>query len=311
MPLSPLCCPPMRTIRVQTPATTANLGSGFDTLGLALGLYNTLTVEPAEAGVEVYVSGEGADRLPKNGRNTVVRAMRRLFGRMGRALPPLRLRQENAIPLGRGLGSSSAAIVGGLMAANAWAGEPFTREQLLHLASALDGHPDNVAACLFGGLVVTALEGEETFYARLPVCHPLQVVLYIPVFETRTPLARQDLPECYSRRDAVFNVSRAALTTAAFATGRWDLLRVSMQDRMHQPYRLQRHAHLPRLVEAALAAGARGAALSGSGPTIAAFTDADPAPLARALEECAAAGGLPGRVLCVPVDHHGAQVTVE
>ncbi|NLC56366.1 MAG: homoserine kinase [Armatimonadetes bacterium] len=297
-----------RRITVLAPATTANLGPGFDSLGLALQLYNRLTLEVIPAGLEVSATGEGAAELPRDDTNLTLRAMRRLFEAIDRPLPPLRVRQENAIPLARGLGSSSAAIVAGLVGANALAGDPLSTADLVNLGTSLEGHPDNVTACLTGGLAVTAVEVDRVHFARVPVPDGLQVVLYIPAFEMSTSAARHQLPDSYRRADAVFALSRAALTTAAFATGRWELLRVSMQDSMHQPYRAKRYPQMPHLIAAAIGAGARGAALSGSGPTIAAFADHDADAVAHALEAEGTACGLQGRAVCVAVDSEGARV---
>lgn len=294
---------------MRAPATTANLGAGFDSLGLALQLYNRVTIEEGASGIEVSVSGEGTGVLETESPNLVVLAMQHLFSTLGRPLPSLRLRQENAIPLARGLGSSSAAIVAGLAGANCLAGSPFSLPDLVSIAAALDGHPDNAAACLLGGLAVTAMDAGQVHYARISPLPGLKAVLFIPNFETSTRTARGALPSSYSREDAVFTSSRAALTAAAFATGRWELLRVGMQDRLHQRFRAEAYPEMPRLIEAALEAGARGAALSGSGPTIIALTDQEPEPVAAGLEQAADALGVAGRTLCVGFDAHGAQVT--
>lgn len=301
----------MSTIFVRTPATSANLGPGFDSLGLALQLYNDLIIEEDAADWSVCISGEGRDVLPQDRTHAVVRAMQHFYDAIGRSLPTLRLTQKNAVPLTRGLGSSSTAIVSGLVGANALAGHPLSTGELVDMATALDGHPDNVTACIVGGLAVAAMEGKHVHYIRIPVAKALRAVLYIPAFEMSTPAARRQLPDAYSRGDTVFNLSRAALTAAAFATGEWEALRIGMQDRMHQPYRAVAYPQMPRLIEAALEAGARGAALSGSGPTIAAFTELDPAPIAKALEAAGKACGLSGYTLCVPVDSTGASEEVD
>ena len=256
----------------------------------------------------VIVSGEGTETLPCDETNIVVRSMDRLFQRIGRPLPPVRLYQENHIPLTRGLGSSSAAIVAGLVGANALAGNPLDTDALVALATTLDGHPDNVTPCLVGGLTVTTLEGDRVHYARLPVPDTLKAVLYIPEFEMSTPTSRRQLPEYYSRADTVFALSRAALTAAAFATSHWELLRVGMQDRIHQPYRAQVFPQMSHLIAAALEAGAQGAALSGSGPTVIAFSSGDHEAVSRALAEAGDACGLRGDTRIVGVACEGASV---
>lgn len=299
-------------MRVRAPATTANLGPGFDSLGLALQLYNELEVEERpEGATEVEVTGEGADAIPTDESNVVLSAMRCLYQRLGRPLPPVHLRQTHAIPLARGLGSSAAAIAAGFVAANALAGYPFGRDELVDMATAFEGHPDNVTPCLVGGLAVSAMDEAHVCYAPVQVPEGLTVVLYIPDFEISTRAARRHLSDTYSRADAVFTLSRAALTTAALATGRWDLLRIGMQDCMHQPYRTRGYPEMPHLIQAALDAGARGAALSGSGPTIAAFVDDGGQAVADALLRAGTGQGLTGRVLHLEIDRQGTVIEDE
>jgi homoserine kinase len=299
-------------MRVRAPATTANLGPGFDSLGLALQLYNELEVVERTGGVtEVEVSGEGAGAIPTDESNAVLGAMRCVYQRLGRPLPPVYLRQTNAILLARGLGSSAAATAAGIVAANALAGYPFGRDELVDMATAFEGHPDNITPCLVGGLAVSAMEETHVYYAPVEVPEGLAVVLYVPDFEISTRAARRHLSETYSRADAIFTLSRAALTTAALATGRWDLLRIGMQDCMHQPYRARGYPEMPHLIQAALDAGARGAALSGSGPTIAAFVDDGGQAVAAALQQAGTEQGLRGRVLHLAIDRQGTVVEDE
>jgi homoserine kinase len=254
----------------QVPASTANLGPGFDCLGLALSLYNTLTLSIAGV-TEVELTGEGAGQLPLTRQNLVLRSAARLAEWAGVTVPGWRLEGYNEIPLARGLGSSSAAIVGGLVAANDLLQIGATPEELLNLATELEGHPDNVAPALFGGLTVCALEAGKVTCVPLPAPPGLQVAVAIPNVEVSTEAARHTLPESYSREDAVFNVSHVALTVTALLQGRYELLHGAMQDRLHQPYRLPLVPGLSEVLEGAVKAGAYAATLSGSGPTIAAF----------------------------------------
>ena len=256
----------------RIPASTANLGPGFDCLGLALNLYNTVTLSVA-AVTEVTVTGEGAGRLPEARNNLVLRAAARLAEAAGVQVPGWRLEQHNEIPLARGLGSSSAAIVGGLLACDRLLQLETPAEELLELATALEGHPDNVAPALFGGLTVCAQDGERTHCLRLPEPVDLHVAVVIPDFEVSTEEAREALPSIYEKEAAVYNVTHACLTLAALARGRYDLLGAAMQDLLHQPYRLPLVPGMAEVIEAAREAGAAGAALSGSGPTVAAFCE--------------------------------------
>lgn len=301
-----------RSVVVRVPASTANLGPGFDALGLALALYNRLRVEPAAGATSVEVSGEGAGLLETGADNLVFRAAARLAQVAGRVLPPLRIRLENAIPVSRGLGSSSTAIVGGLMAANVLLGEPLDREALLRLAVEMEGHPDNVTPALLGGFQVTCLDGAQLHHLRLPApAGLLRAVVCVPDRPVSTGDARRVLPESYSRRDAVFNLSRTALLVAALLRGEMALLGPAMEDRIHQPYRAALIPGFWEALAAARAAGAAGACLSGSGSTMLALV-AGPTALDAAVGEAMAAAvrgaGAEARWLALQVDEAGAVV---
>ncbi|NLO74386.1 MAG: homoserine kinase [candidate division WS1 bacterium] len=274
--------PPSAIARV--PASTANLGPGFDCLGLALDLYNTVNLSVTGM-TEVSVRGEGTGALPLNQQNLVLRAANRLAEQAGVQVPGWRLEQENEIPLARGLGSSSAAIVGGLVAANELLRTGASPQELLELATAIEGHPDNVAPALFGGLTVCAREGETVHCVALQPPAGLQVAVAIPMLEMSTEAARAALPNSYSREDTVYNLTHAALTVAALVEGRFDLLRAAMQDRVHEPYRLPLMPRLVEVMEAAQEAGALAAVLSGSGPSVAAFCDRLEAAIEEAMVE--------------------------
>ena len=260
--------PPSAIARV--PASTANLGPGFDCLGLALGLYNTVNLTVAGT-TEVSVFGEGIGALPLNQKNLVLRAARRLAEWAGVRVPGWRLQQDNEIPLARGLGSSSAAIVGGLVAANELLRAEATPQDLLDLATELEGHPDNVAPALFGGLTVCARDDAGVHCIAFPPPAGLEVCVGIPATQISTEEARAALPDSYSREDTVHALSHASLTLAALVAGRYEVLRAAMRDRIHEPYRLALVSRLAEGIEAAENAGAQAAVLSGSGPSIAAF----------------------------------------
>jgi homoserine kinase len=298
-------------VTVRVPATAANLGAGFDCLGIALELRSEVTLDLGRPfGVEI--EGEGYERLPRDRRNMVVRTVDGFFQRIGRPAPPFRLTQRNRIPQTGGLGSSSAALVGALLAANVAAGRPMDVAQLLPLAAELEGHPDNVAPAVLGGLVVAVSEPEGGLITvPLDVPPELSAVLFVPGFPMRTKRARQLLPKLVPHRDAAFNAGRSALFIAAFQTGRLDLLRVAMQDRLHQPYRSQLFPAMGAIFEAALGAGACGACLSGAGSAILAFATEHQSAIGEAMQRVAAARGVEGHWLVADIARSGAEVVVE
>ena len=223
-------------VRVRVPATTANLGPGFDTLGLALAFHNEVVAAPAD-GVTVRVEGEGAGYLPTDERNVVARGIRLAFEEVGHPFTGCVLHCLNRIPAARGLGSSAAAWVGGLVAGNALMGSPLSTETLLKLAARAEGHPDNVAAALLGGLTVSCDVDGRTIALRLPVPSGLQWIVLVPEVTSSTAEARSVLPVTVPRSDAVFNVQRVSLLLAALQVGRGEVLGTAMDDRLHQPYR--------------------------------------------------------------------------
>ncbi|MBI2941655.1 MAG: homoserine kinase [Chloroflexi bacterium] len=292
---------------VRVPATSANLGSGFDCLGLALDLVNEFTVDTAGR-PEVAIAGEGAATLPRDARNLALRTVADFFRDVGLPAPAFRLEMRNAIPLTGGLGSSSAALVGALLAANRLAGEPLDRPALLARAARLEGHPDNVAPALTGGLVVAVEIDGRVEAMPVPVPDGLAAVLFIPGFAMPTHEARRLLPRRVPHCDAAFNLSRAALWIAALQAGRLDLLRYAAEDRLHQPYRAAIFPAMPRLLAAALEAGALAAWLSGAGSALLALARGREADIAAAFESTAAASGVEGRIRTVGISRTGARV---
>jgi homoserine kinase len=273
-----------RQVHVRVPATTANLGSGFDILGLALQLYNVFTVtSTSEPGWQVSLAP--GIRLPADDRNLVFQAARTLFTRVGVTPPGLHLALTMHIPLARGLGSSSSAIVGGLLAANQLTGNTLDRDTLLAMAIALEGHPDNVTPALVGGLTLSYTVAAQHRYLTLPCPAELTLVVAIPDFELSTAQARAVLPAQVSRADALFNCSRTALLVHALHSRQYELLTTAMEDRLHQPYRAALVPGMTAAIAAGYAAGARGVALSGAGPTLLALADTAPEAVAAALQE--------------------------
>jgi homoserine kinase len=295
-------------VHVRVPASSANLGPGFDSLGLALALYNEVTAEEAD-GVRVAVEGEGAGRLAANERNVVARGVSAAYDAAGRRFPGCALTCVNRIPLSRGLGSSAAAWVGGLVAGNALLGSPLDRSTVLTLAARAEGHPDNVAAALLGGLTVSAGGGDGAIAVALPVPSDLRWVTLIPEVTSATSEARAVLPSSVPREDAVFNVQRVALLLAALQTRRVDVLGTALDDRLHQPYRVRLFPWLPSVADAARKAGALGCVLSGAGPALLAVvagTEGEASAVARAMEEALARAGIAGTANALAVDQQGA-----
>ncbi|HEX2440492.1 MAG TPA: homoserine kinase [Methylomirabilota bacterium] len=294
------------TVHVRVPATSANLGPGFDALGLALALYNEVTAAEADT-VKVTIEGEGASRLPPGPNNVIARGVRQVYEAAGRPFRGVTLRCVNRVPTARGLGSSAAAWVGGLVAGNALLGSPLSREALLAMAARAEGHPDNVAAALFGGLTVSCtLADGRVATVSLPVPGAVRWVVLVPETTSATAEARAVLPESVPRADAVFNVQRVSLLLAALQTGRLDVLGAALDDRLHQPYRTRLFPWLPAVSEAARAAGALGCVLSGAGPSLLAAVRDDADVVARSMEGALAAAGVRGRAWAFAVDTEGA-----
>lgn len=259
---------------VRVPATSANLGPGFDTLGLALSVYDELVVTALPAGrLEIAVAGEGAADVPRDDSNLVVRSIAYAFEAMGARMPGLRLEARNVIPHGRGLGSSGAAVVSGLLAAKGLlAGEVEVGDDtLLRLATELEGHPDNVAPALFGGLTIAWVDESGPQHKKLIVHRGVAPLVFVPDFTMSTKVARSLQPSQVPREDAVFNVSRSALLIAAL-TQSPELLHAATADRLHQDYRAQAMPATDRLVRALREAGFA-AVVSGAGPSVLVLAD--------------------------------------
>lgn len=266
--------PSARSVAVRVPATSANLGPGFDTLGLALSMYDELVATELPAGeLEIDVTGEGTGDVPRDDSNLVVRAVARGFDAVGRAMPGLRLEAHNVIPHGRGLGSSAAAVVAGLLVAKGLleGDVDLTDDRLLALATEMEGHPDNVAPALFGGLTIAWGEESGPQHKKLIVHRGVSPVVFVPESQMSTSVARSLQPLQVPREDAVFNVSRSALLIAAL-TQSPELLRAATEDKLHQGYRAQAMPETDRLVRALRAAGFA-AVVSGAGPSVLVLAD--------------------------------------
>ncbi len=272
-----------RQVTVRVPATTANLGPGFDCLGLALDLWNETTFTVSGMGIHLQVEGFGRGRVAEDERNLVAQALKRFYERNAKPLPAgVQIRCKNAIPLGSGLGSSASAVIAGLMGANALLGSPASPEEILTLATEMEGHPDNAAAAVFGGLTA-AITTPEGIVARRLEPAPWKAAVIVPQIHLPTQTARAALPAQVNFKDAVFNIGRSVLVVQALQSGDETILARSMQDRIHQPYRLKLIPGAEAALAAALTAGAVAAAISGAGPGLIAFTHQAPGPILEAM----------------------------
>ena len=299
---------------VRVPGTSANCGPGFDCLGVATTIYNYIDLTLLRSSrLTVEASGEGADKIPRGKKNLTWQAIRRLLQEVGRAddFKGAIIRTKNNVPLSRGLGSSSTAIVAGLTAANEILGAPLDKNGLLKLATEIEGHPDNVAPAIFGGFTVSVMSGGDvqtfSFMPRIK----LKLIVTVPDFELSTRLARKVLPKNVALKDAIFNVSRASMLVAALVKGREDLLPFAFDDALHQPYRQKLVPGMTEVFTAAREAGALGAAISGAGSCLIAFTSAGGGleqKIATAMTEAFTAHGVKSRALILDVDKRGAKV---
>lgn len=259
-------------VRVTVPASTANLGPGFDSLGLALNLYARLEMRRADHTV-IRLHGNNLVGIPQNKTNLVYQIAQKVFERAGVSIPELEIEMHSEIPLTRGLGSSASAIVAALTAANALIGSPFTEDELFQLASEIEKHPDNVGPALFGGFVAAYWDGKRAEAIRIQPDERLEVLVAIPQFHLSTEKARNVLPKQVPLADAVFNVGHSNLLVAALCTGRLDMIRHAMKDALHQPYRSALVPGMTDILRGAADHGALGVALSGAGPTMLALVD--------------------------------------
>ena len=304
------------SVAVLTPATSANLGPGFDTLGLALQLYNRFDVELVEGDPwtpRIEVQGVLGDKLSRGPDNLFFQAFALLFQRKQADLPAVKIRMSIAIPPGCGLGSSATAVVGGLVAANELLrikGLGVPKEELLAPAveSEAGNHPDNVAPALLGGLVATTTVDGEIRAVKTRFPDALKAIIFTPSFPMDTVTGRKLLPAEYSRDDVTFNTGRVALFLTALQTGRYELIGEAMQDRLHQPYRQALFPAMPDIIQAALDAGAYGASLSGGGSSLIALASSNFQAILRAMRETARSAGVDGSGMILHADQVGARV---
>ena len=262
------------SITVTVPATTANLGPGFDCIGAALTLYNKFKFTALdEGGLIIDVTGAEAERVQTDESNLLYQAFVKLYQYIGQTPPSVKMEIQLGVPLARGLGSSATAIVGGLVGANQLAGAPLTQLQVMELAIAMEGHPDNVVPALLGGCRLAATSADNWEICDIPWNENIVPVLAIPDFELSTSEARQVLPTQVSRADAIFNTAHLGLLLRGLQTGKGEWLSTALQDRLHQPYRQALIPGYDAVNAAAMKAGAYGMVISGAGPTLLALVD--------------------------------------
>lgn len=296
---------PFQPFTVTAPASTANLGPGFDSIGMALNRYLHLHFTPSKT-LQVKARGQGSEALPKDGKNLILEVMQKAFTEQGQEMPTFHLLIENDIPLARGLGSSASAIVAALAAANHLMGEPWNLAELLYHATCWEDHPDNVGASLYGGVTIGSWDGQavQMTTAKAP---DLPILVAIPEQPLFTKQARGVLPDSYPRSEAVLASSRANLLTAALLQERWDLLAPAMQDLFHHPYRQHLVPGLKRALTEAQEHGAYGIALSGAGPTLLAFVR-DEERLKRYFADLFTKLEVPVTILSLKPEPNGVQV---
>lgn len=292
-------------LKVCVPATSANLGPGFDCVGIALDLYNELYFyEEKESAVP-----SGTTLLPKE--SLAHRGVKLATEAVGKKTPNLNIAIKTVVPRSRGLGSSATLTVAGLVAANVILEASLKEEEIISLASQIEGHPDNAAPALIGGLVISVTTAEGIKYTKVKLPKPLQVIVAVPDFKLATVAARKVLPAVVPHQDAVFNTCRFGLLMTSFLTGDYQLLKLAMEDRLHQPYRLPLVPGLKEVMSAAVSGGALGSCLSGAGPSVLAFCDQQADLLRKVMEETWKDFGVSARTYLLEIAEEGTRYTLE
>ena len=259
-------------LRIRIPASTANLGSGFDSVGIALNLYNYIEIGAAPG---CDISSADGSEVPTGEDNLIYLSAKKVYEKAGLPFRGLKIIEENNVPFARGLGSSSACIVGGVFGANEILGRPFTKDELLDIAAEIEGHPDNVSPALLGGFTANAMEGKNVRYVKADVSESLVFAAFVPPFELKTADARAVMPKEVSLKDSVFNLSRSAILSASFLSGKYENLKTACEDKLHQPYRLPLIPGGKKIIEESYKNGALAAYISGAGSTMMAIFDCE------------------------------------
>jgi homoserine kinase len=300
----------MTTATIRVPATTANLGSGFDCIGAALSLYNDFTFTPIETeSLVIAVQGLEATRVNPDATNLAYQAFLKLYGKIDRTPPVIQLEIKLGVPLARGLGSSATAIVGGLLGANILAGNPLSPAEVMQLAIEMEGHPDNVVPALIGGCRLAATAASGWAIADIPWHSSIVPVVAIPNFELSTAAARSVLPTEYSRADAIFNTAHLGLMIRGLDTGNAEWLTAALVDRIHQPYRQKLIPGYTDVDRAVMASGGYGMVISGAGPTLLALTTAERAEaVAQSMTAAWATHDIQVQARSLELDRQGATI---
>ena len=301
-----------KSVTVRVPATTANCGPGFDCLGIALTHYNTFSFSLLDdEGFKVQVIGEGEKLFAADKSNLAIDSMFRVLKKYQKPLPKgVALKMQNNVPLARGMGSSSSAIVAGVLAANYFAGLELSRTELLTVANEIEGHPDNVAPALFGGVTLSYVQDGVAYSENIVCGKPFKLVVVVPEMRLETKLARSVLPEQVSMKDAIFNLSRAALFVNSIQSGNLANLKHALQDKLHQPYRSKLIPHMQEIFAAAQKCGAYGSAISGAGSTLIAFCpiDSDHHAIGAAMKNIFSDNKIKARYHVLDIDMQGARI---
>jgi len=299
-----------KKVTVQVPASTANLGPGFDAIGLAIDYWNQATFELIDEGYQVDAEGESADQVPLDENNYIMQSFFDLYRHLGENIPPgLKVRCINQIPLASGMGSSTAALLTGLLGANALLGSPLDKFDLLNLATSIEGHPDNVSPALFGGLTIGTIKDDDTVLMHQYLIPVMPILIVIPEVELLTVEARAILPDMVPRKDAIFNHSRTPFLIEALRSGNHSLLAEATRDRLHQPYRFPKISGSRQALDSAREAGALAATLSGAGPGLFVFPGQRRQEIARAMLAAFEEAGVTARAFHLASTNKGANVS--
>lgn len=296
-------------IKVKVPATTANLGPGFDSIGMALQIHNIVYAEEIPSGLEIIIQ-EGSQDIPTDESNLIYQSIVKFYKIIGQEVPGIRLIQQDHIPHTRGLGSSAACIVAGLHIANAMSRSFFSKEELVQIAAQIEGHPDNTTPAILGGMTIGAMDEKDMKYVKVAVAENITFAVMIPDFTLSTELARKVLPEQIPLADGIFNSSRAALLAASMITGDVDNLPMAMEDRFHQPYRAHLISNMEEIMEESRKHGAKGVFLSGAGPSLIAVIK-NVVAFRREMVEYLGTLDDDWKVQMIQADQKGAQVWVD